>query len=277
MTYAMENPRSTKKLLDSRVALYNRADFIERDPVCIPHLFTKRQDIEIAGLFAAVFAWGNRTTIVAKSKELMRRMDDAPYDFVRNHSDKDLKSLSDFVHRTFQATDLLWLLHFLHHHYTGKWQPPGRTGQGNAIEIPSLESAFSHGIGKRDTDTGKALAAFHRYAFSLPDAPGRTRKHIPDPERGSSCKRLNMFLRWMVRNDDKGVDFGIWDSIRPSQLVCPLDVHVARVARKMGLLERKAADWKAALELTQNLRKLDRNDPVKYDYALFGMGIEEHY
>jgi uncharacterized protein (TIGR02757 family) len=197
-------------------------------------------------------------------------MDDAPYEFVRNHSGNDLRQLSDFVHRTFQSTDLLWFVHFLHHHYNSL---KGQEGK----EEPSLESAFNRGMGKRDRDTEKALAGFHRYFFSLPDAPGRTRKHIPDPERGSSCKRLNMFLRWMVRKDGKGVDFGIWDSIKPSQLVCPLDVHVARVARRLGLLKREAADWRAAIELTENLRRLDPKDPVKYDFALFGMGIEEHY
>ena len=263
----MENLRQIKKLLDSRVSLYNRAEFIERDPVSIPHLFSLRQDIEIAGLFAAVFAWGNRTTIVSKSRELMRRMDDAPYEFVRNHSENDLRRLADFVHRTFQSTDLLWFVHFLHHHFAST--PDNET--------PSLESAFSMAMRKRDRDTEKALAGFHRYFFSLPDAPGRTRKHIPDPERGSSCKRLNMFLRWMVRKDDKGVDFGIWDTIRPSQLVCPLDVHVARVARRLGLLKRESSDWRAAIELTESLRRLDPKDPVKYDFALFGMGIEEHY
>jgi uncharacterized protein (TIGR02757 family) len=266
----MEELREIKKLLDSRLSLYNRAEFIERDPVSIPHRFSRRQDIEIAGLFAAVFSWGNRTTIVSKSRELMRRMDDAPYEFVRNHSENDLRQLSDFVHRTFQSTDLLWFVHFLHHHYNSLTDREGK-------EEPSLESAFNRGMGKRDRDTEKALAGFHRYFFSLPDAPGRTRKHIPDPERGSSCKRLNMFLRWMVRKDGKGVDFGIWDSIKPSQLVCPLDVHVARVARRLGLLKREAADWRAAIELTENLRRLDPKDPVKYDFALFGMGIEEHY
>jgi uncharacterized protein (TIGR02757 family) len=266
----MEDLRTIKKLLDGRVALYNRIDFIERDPVSIPHLFSRRQDIEIAGLFAAVFAWGNRTTIVSKSRELMRRMDDAPYEFVRNHSENDLRRLSDFVHRTFQSTDLLWFVYFLRHHYETE---ASRSGSNDA----SLESAFNRNMGRRDTDTGKALTGFHRYFFSLPDAPGRTRKHIPDPERGSSSKRLNMFLRWMVRKDDKGVDFGIWESIIPSQLVCPLDVHVARVARRLGMLKRDAADWRAAIELTENLRLLDPKDPVKYDFALFGMGIEEHY
>lgn len=266
----MEDLRKTKRLLDTRVSLYNRSGFIERDPVSIPHRFSVRQDIEIAGLFAAVFAWGNRTTIVSKSRELMRRMDDAPYDFIRNHTEADLGSLSDFVHRTFQTTDLLWFVHLLHHHYT-------TATEGDGSEESSLESAFSRFMDRRDTDTGMALAGFHRYFFSLPHAPDRTRKHIPDPDRGSSCKRLNMFLRWMVRRDDKGVDFGIWDSIRPSQLVCPLDVHVARVARRLGILKREAADWKAAIELTENLRRMDPEDPVKYDFALFGMGIEEHY
>ena len=253
---------------------YNRPEFLERDPVSIPHRFTRREDIEIAGLFAAVFAWGNRTTILAKSAELLRRMDDAPFDFVIGHRPTDLKGLIGFRHRTFNDTDLLYFVSFLHHHYTGRIRP---ASSAPGIGTPSLETAFSCTLGRGDTDTTRALAGFHRYFFSLPDAPGRTRKHIPSPARGSTCKRLNMYLRWMVRRDRRGVDFGLWRSFRPSQLVCPIDVHVARTARRFGLLQRTQTDWQAALELTGELRRMDPKDPVRYDFALFGLGAEEGY
>lgn len=253
---------------------YNGPGFLERDPVSIPHRFTRREDVEIAGLFAAVFAWGNRTTILAKSRELLQRMDDAPFDFVTHHRPSDLKRLLGFRHRTFNDTDLLYFVSFLHHHYTGRIRPPGSAADTG---IPSLETAFSAWMRRADTDTTRALAGFHRYFFSLPDAPDRTRKHIPNPERGSTCKRLNMYLRWMVRRDRRGVDFGLWRSIRPAQLVCPIDVHVARTARRFGLLQRTQTDWQAALELTEQLRRMDAKDPVRYDFALFGLGAEEGY
>jgi uncharacterized protein (TIGR02757 family) len=262
------------EFLNQRVELYNQPSFIEKDPVSIPHKFSQKQDIEIAGFFAAVFSWGNRTTIIKKSAELMRLMDNAPFDFVCNHRENDLARLTGFVHRTFNSTDLLYFIHFLHHHYTGKIKP----GKKNSKEKePTLETAFSHWMEKGDADTARALSGFHRYFFSLEDAPRRTHKHIATPEKNSSCKRLNMFLRWMVRKDDKSVDFGIWKTIRAEQLVCPLDLHVARVARRFGLLSRPQADWHSAIELTENLRLMDPGDPVKYDFALFGLGIEERY
>ncbi len=253
---------------------YNQPGFLARDPVSIPHRFSRREDVEIAGLFAAVFAWGNRTTILAKSRELLQRMDDAPFDFITSHRPSDLKHLLGFRHRTFNDTDLLYFVSFLHHHYTGRIRP---TGNGVESDPPSLETAFSCWMHRGDTDTTRALAGFHRYFFSLPDAPERTRKHIPNPERGSTCKRLNMYLRWMVRRDRRGVDFGLWRSIRPAQLVCPIDVHVARTARRFGLLQRTQTDWQAALELTEQLRRMDAKDPVRYDFALFGLGAEEGY
>ena len=257
------------------MALHDRPDFIGRDPVSIPHRYTRRQDVEIAGLFAAVFAWGNRTTIIAKSNDLLRRMDDAPFDFVTGHRPSDLKGLLGFRHRTFNDTDLLYFIHFLHHHYTGRIRPVA--SDTPPTDPISLESAFSTWMHRKDPDTSRALAGFHRYFFSLPDAPDRTRKHIPTPDRGSSCKRLNMFLRWMVRRDRQGVDFGLWHGIRPAQLVCPLDVHVARTARRFGLLQRPQTDWQAAIELTEALRRMDPRDPVRYDFALFGLGAEEGY
>jgi uncharacterized protein (TIGR02757 family) len=187
-------------------------------------------------------------------------MDNAPYDFVMHHRSKDLKKLLQFKHRTFNATDLLYCIEFFKHHYSNS---------------KSLETAFTKWMHKSDADVENALAGFHHYFFSLPHIPERTRKHIATPQKNSSCKRLNMFLRWMVRNDNNGVDFGIWKIIAPAQLVCPLDVHVARVARHLQLLRQPQNNWAAALELTASLRKLDREDPVKYDFALFGIGVNE--
>ncbi len=246
------------ELLNAKVELYNQQAFIKDDPICIPHLFTKQQDIEIAGLFAAAFAWGNRTTIINKSKELLQLMDNAPYDFCRHHSYTELEKLLHFKHRTFNTTDLLYFIEFFKFHYRN---------------YETLETAFTtHG-----ETVEQMLTGFHHYFFSLDDIPARTKKHIATPERNSTCKRLNMYLRWMVRQDDTGVDFGIWKNISPSQLICPIDVHVARVARGLNILTRKQTDWLAALELTEYLRTLDKNDPVKYDFALFGMGVMEKY
>jgi uncharacterized protein (TIGR02757 family) len=258
------------EFLNRKVEEYNRPSFIEADPVCIPHLFTARADIEIAGLFAAVFAWGNRTTIIAKSRELMQRMDMRPHEFVLHHGADDLRGLLSFKHRTFTATDLLYFVEVLKQHYS---------------RHDSLETAFLTGMGNRDKDTTGSLNGFYSYFFGavwerVEDAseiPARTRKHIAAPFRGSTCKRLNMYLRWMVRPADGGVDFGLWKGISPSQLVIPIDLHVARVARRFGLLQREALDWQAALELTAWLRRLDPTDPVKYDYALFALGVIEKF
>ena len=256
------NHKDLKKFLDKKVDEYNQPFFISSDPICIPHQFTKKQDIEIAGLFAALFAWGNRTTIINKSRELMQLMDNAPYAFCTQHADTDLKKFLEFKHRTFNTTDLLYFIAFLKFHYAAH---------------DSLEIAFSQGMNKKEATIEKGLIGFYHYFFSLPDSPSRTHKHIASPEKKSSCKRLNMFLRWMVRTDKKGVDFGIWKNISPAQLVCPIDVHVARVAKRFGFCERKQTDWQSALELTAHLRNLDKSDPVKYDFALFGLGVIEHY
>jgi uncharacterized protein (TIGR02757 family) len=251
-----------KDFLNRKVDEYNQPSFIDNDPVCIPHLFTKKQDIEIAGLFAALFAWGNRTTIINKSKELIELMGNEPHAFCIGHSDEELKRLLHFKHRTFNPTDILYFILFLKHHYT---------------IAKSLETAFTRWMDKEDENIENALNGFHHYFFSLPDAPLRTRKHIASPQKNSTCKRLNMFLRWMVRQDKKGVDFGIWKNIKPAQLICPIDVHVARVARRFNLLQRNALDWQAAAELTEYLRTLDDEDPVKYDFALFGLGAIEKF
>jgi uncharacterized protein (TIGR02757 family) len=253
---------SLKEFLDRKVDEYNRPSFIEHDPVSIPHLFSERQDIEIAGFFASIFAWGNRTAIINKSKELMKLMDDSPYEFIINHSEKDLKRLLQFKHRTFNTTDLLYFILFLKHHYR---------------QSKTLETAFSNWMDRKDETIEKALIGFHDYFFSLKDAPVRTKKHIATPKRNSTCKRLNMFLRWMVRGDNCGVDFGIWNTISSPQLICPIDVHVARVAKRFNLVARKQIDWQTALELTARLKKFDPNDPVKYDFALFGLGVVEKF
>lgn len=265
-----------KNFLDSKVEQYNRPDFIALDPICIPHLFTKKQDIEISGFFAAVLAWGQRKTIINKCKELLNRMDNSPYDFILQHEDTDLKPLLNFKHRTFNDTDLLYFISFLKAHYAS---------------YGSLEQAF---IPKEDfllpiastveVDDEKtyvnfniedALNYFRSNFFSLEDFPHRTKKHISSPRQKSTCKRLNMFLRWMVRKDDNGVDFGIWNILNSKDLICPCDVHVDRVGRLLGLITRKKTDWLTALELTENLKQFDPADPVKYDFALFGLGVEK--
>ncbi len=250
--------KELKEFLDYKLEAFNTPSFIKDDPISIPHRYRKKQDIEISAFFAAIFAWGNRKTIINKASELMSLMDDAPFQFVMEHEDRDLKKLLRFSHRTFNSTDLLYFIDFFRHHY-----------QKNA----SLEQAFA-GTGK---DMESMLSLFHHYFFSLPDIPERTRKHIATPEKNSSCKRLNMFLRWMVRKDEKGVDFGLWENISPSQLICPIDLHVERVATKLGLLDPGLRGWKAAKSLTLRLSELDPRDPVKYDLALFGLGVIEKF
>jgi uncharacterized protein (TIGR02757 family) len=246
--------------LDECVELYNQPFFIEKDPICIPHRFSRLQDIEIMGFWVAMLAWGQRPTIIRNAERLIERMDGAPYDFIMNHQEEDLKRFLDFKHRTFQPTDTLYFLAFFRDYYT---------------RHHSLEETFAKGLSKEDANVEAALIHFHEQFFSLPDAPQRTRKHVATPKRNSTCKRLNMFLRWMVRNDSTGVDFGLWKRISPRQLLIPLDVHVDRIARRLGLLERKQTDWKAVLELTEALRAFDPDDPVKYDFALFGIGVLE--
>jgi uncharacterized protein (TIGR02757 family) len=253
--------KDLKIFLNSKVDLYNQPSFIKDDPISIPHSFTKKQDIEIAGFFAAIFAWGNRTTIINKSKELMGLMENDPHQFCLDHSTTDLKKLLAFKHRTFNATDLLYFISFFKMHYSNH---------------QSLETAFTKWMYKTDETVENGLKGFYHYFFSLPDIPERTRKHIASPEKNSSCKRLNMYLRWMVRSDGNGVDFGIWKKIDPAQLICPLDVHVVRVAKELKLLQKQPFNWQSALELTAFLRTLDKADPVKYDFALFGMGVMEH-
>lgn len=251
-----------KVFLDRKADEYNRPSFILNDPICIPHSFSKKQDIEIAGFFAAILAWGNRTTIINKSRELMQMMDNAPHAFCLQPSETGLKRLMHFKHRTFNATDILYFVEFFHQHYN---------------QSDSLETAFTQGLSAKDENIENGLRHFYTYFFSLPDVPKRTMKHIATPDRNSTCKRLNMFLRWMVRKDKCGVDFGIWKKISPSQLICPIDVHVARVARRLNLVTRNQTDWLTALELTAHLKQLNPKDPAKYDFALFGLGVMEKF
>lgn len=249
-----------KEFLDQKVAEYNRPDFITLDPISIPHRFSKKQDIEISGFIAATLAWGQRKTIINKCIELLGMMDNAPHDFILNHQEEDLKPFLHFKHRTFNDIDTLYFIAFFRWFYQNH---------------ESLEEAFTIGWTEDVDVMERLLFNFHDFFFQLPDAPQRTRKHVATPKRKAACKRINMFLRWMVREDDKGVDFGIWKTIKPYQLICPCDLHVDRVGRKLGLINRKHTDWQTAVELTERLRIFDPQDPVKYDFALFGMGILE--
>ena len=278
-----------KEFLDRKVEAYNRPSFIENDPICIPHRFAGKQDREIAGFFAAILAWGHRKTIINKCTELLARMDNAPFEFIKNHSENDLRQLFGFRHRTFNDTDLLYFVNFLRVHYAqfgsleDAFVPPSTRGEfraefmdsglpGEGAEVSS-PTCYLGSLAGRAFTMEEALNHFRSYFFGLPDYPLRTRKHISSPQQNSACKRLNMYLRWMVRQDDAGVDFGLWQRIMPAQLICPCDVHVERVARKLGLIHRKQSDWRTACELTDNLRSLDADDPVRYDFALFGLGV----
>ena len=249
------NKEELKIFLDEKVDYYNQPSFIENDPIRIPHRFTKKQDIEIAGFFAAIFAWGIRKTIINKSLDLLNRMDNSPHEFILHHDKQDLKGLLGFKHRTFNDVDLLFLVDVFKRHYS---------------KNDSLETAF---ISEKKTQQAR-LEHFYDYLFSYEHLK-RTQKHISTPAKNSACKRINMYLRWMIRKDKRGVDFGIWNNMSPADLIIPMDVHVCRVSEKLGLLEHPKANWKQAVMLTQKLRQFDANDPVKYDFALFGMGVAE--
>ena len=242
--------------LEKKIMEYNQISFIEKDPISIPHRFHVKQDIEIAGFFSAHFAWGNRTTIIKKSLELMQLMDDAPFDFIQNHQAPDLKRFEHFKHRTFQFDDLCYFIHFLNFRYS---------------KYDSLEQAY----GENATMTMKErLIYFHHYFFSLEHLT-RTRKHISTPAKNAACKRQNMFLRWMVRKDKSGVDFGIWNQIKMSDLHLPLDVHVANVSYHLGILNDKKSSWINTEKLTHFFREITSEDPAKFDFALFSLGVEE--
>jgi len=253
------NKIELKEFLDSKVEQYNNVKFIESDPIQIPHKFTKKEDIEIAGFLTATIAWGNRKSIINNAFRMMEMMEQSPFDFVINHNEYDLERLRPFVHRTFNGNDFIQFVTSLKNIYTNH---------------NGLESVFSN---NSESDSLQlAISKLKTIFFEKPHLE-RTRKHVSDPLNNSAAKRINMFLRWMVRNDNAGVDFGIWKNLTPSQLSCPLDVHSGNVARKLGLLKRKQNDAKALLELDNRLRELDRKDPVKYDYALFGLGVFEGF
>lgn len=249
-----------KAFLEERFLKYNAPDFIEADPISIPHQFSLKEDIEIAGLLSALIAWGRRDLIVRSARALVGRMGESPLDFLLAASDEHLLDFQDFVYRTFQGMDCYFILSGLRKVYA---------------ELGGLEQVMR--LLPEDQDTRRAIAGLRDAISSVPDFPQRTFKHLANPQTGSSAKRLNMFLRWMVRKDKRGVDFGLWSSIRPDQLICPLDVHTGTVARKLGLLSRKQNDWKAALALTERLRVFDPVDPVKYDFALFGLGVHKDW
>jgi len=251
---------SLKDTLEHYANKFNTHEFIGLDPISIPHQFSLKQDIEISAFWTAMLAWGQRKTIINKANELMKLMDHSPYDFIINHKESDRKAFLNFKHRTFNATDSLYFLEFFQQFYS---------------KHSSLESAFSEHLTEDNMTVEQALIGFHNTFFALPVAPKRTRKHVATPIRKSRCKRINMFLRWMVRKDGKGVDFGIWNKISPAQLLIPLDVHVERVARSFQLIKRKQNDFNTVLELTKTLRAFDPDDPVKYDFALFGLGVLE--
>ncbi|NJB35533.1 TIGR02757 family protein [Croceivirga sp. JEA036] len=247
-----------KSFLDEKAAFYENPEFLETDPIQIPHTFTRKEDIEISGFLTATIAWGNRKSIINNAQKMMRFLDQAPYDFVMNHKDKDLLALQSFVHRTFNGDDFSFFIKGLHHIYK---------------EYGGLENVFKSHQSK--TSLQPAISQL-KLLFFEPEHLSRTQKHVSDPAKGSAAKRINMFLRWMIRPNTKGVDFGLWD-ISTAKLSCPLDVHSGNVARKLKLLKRKQNDAKALQELDTSLQKLDPIDPVKYDFSLFGLGVFESF
>lgn len=248
-----------KQFLDEKVILYNNPKFIESDPIQIPHNFSKKEDIEIAAFLTATISWGNRKMIIKNAFKMMELLDNSPHDFILNHKEADLKTFENFVHRTFNFIDFQQFIKSLQHIYQN------HRGLENALLIKDNSKNYQ-----------TAIHLFKQLFFEVPHQK-RTQKHVSDPLKNSAAKRINMYLRWMVRNDNTGVDFGIWKTHSPSHLSCPLDVHSGNVARKLKILTRKQNDWKALSELDHNLRKLDKNDPVKYDFALFGLGVFEKF
>lgn len=251
------NHQEILELLEEKYDKFNRDFFVESDPVSVPHMFSKKEDIEIAGFLAATIAWGQRATIIKNATKMVQLMDFNPHDFVLNHSKKDLQKFKEFKHRTFNGQDMVFFIQSLKNIYTNH--------QG-------LEQVFS----KNATSIYASIHYFKNVFFEI-EHPIRAEKHVSDPVKNSASKRINMYLRWMVRNDNRGVDFGIWKNILTKDLMCPLDVHSGNVARKLGLLSRSQNDWKATEELTSQLKKFDGNDPVKYDFSLFGLGVFEKF
>lgn len=246
-----------KAYLNAKAEFYENPEFLETDPLQVPHRFSIKEDIEISAFFTATLAWGNRKTIINSALRLLELLDNAPYDFICNHTNGDLKSLSTFVHRTFNGDDLIFFVKALNHCYK---------------KYGGLEGIFTQYQEKSSLQP--AITKLKEHFFELPHLP-RTKKHVSNPATGSAAKRINMFLRWMVRSNTKGVDFGIWKGVSPALLSCPLDVHSGAIARRLKLIKRSQNDAKALLELDGQLRKMDGHDPVKYDFALFGIGVFE--
>lgn len=261
-----------KEFLDESYFKYNRANFIENDPIQIPHLFTKKEDIEIAGFLAATIAWGNRKSIINNATKLVRYMDFAPHDFILNHTKKDLKPFENFVHRTFNGKDCIFFLQSLKNIYQNHGGLEMAFGSEATNYTKNTNSILSENSCS-SWQTKQRIISFRKLFLETKHLP-RSEKHISNPEQKSSAKRLCMFLRWMVRKDKQGVDFGIWKTISPSELCLPLDVHTGNVSRTLGLLTRKQNDWQAVEEITSVLKTFDNKDPVKYDFALFGLGVE---
>ena len=251
--------KETKEKLDYFVEKYNNSNFIEPDPIGLVHRFSDQKDIEIFGLIIATLSWGNRKSIINSGENLLKIMNNEPFNFIMNFKENELNLLDDFKHRTFNVFDLQFFILRLQKIYK---------------RFTSLEELFAPDF-EKNNNSFEAILNFRR-EFLGEDHEIRTKKHVANPNKGSAAKRINMFLRWMVRKDNKGVDFGIWNKISPSKLSCPLDIHSGRSARALNLLQRKQNDWKAVEELDISLRKLDNKDPVKYDFALFGMGIESN-
>ncbi|REJ80447.1 MAG: TIGR02757 family protein [Bacteroidetes bacterium] len=252
------NPTELKEFLDEKARQYNRPEFIESDPISIPHLFSKKEDIEISAFLTSIISWGQRKIIIRNARNLISLMDDSPHDFILQHTHQDLRRFSAFVHRTFLPSDCAFFIGALKQIY----------------QKDGLESYFQNLNSPEQTENSLTL---FRNDFFGKRHPSRLRKHLPDPKAGSAAKRMNMFLRWMIRKDNHGVDFGIWQNNSSKHLLCPLDLHSGRVSRKLGLLIRTSNDWKAVLELTAKLREFDPEDPVKYDFALFGLGVFEKF
>jgi len=255
----MVNKIDLNKLKDYLESKYNKfanLEFIENDPIQIPHLYGSKEDIEISGFITSTIAWGQRVSIIKNSRHFMELMDDSPYDFVINHTQTDLERFSKAVHRTFNGEDLAFFIMSLKNIYVNH----------NGLE----------GVLGNSSNVYSNLTSFYKIFFEPEHLP-RTRRHVANVESGSAAKRLNMFLRWMVRDDGRGVDFGLWKNISPADLYIPLDIHSGRIARLLGLLKRNQNDWKAVCELTDILRKFDPLDPVKYDFALFGVGVNEDF
>lgn len=253
------NNYDLKEFLETKVIQYNTVDFIEPDPISVPHRYSLKEDVEIAGFLASSIAWGNRKMITKNGHRMMDLLGNSPYDFIMSHEVYQLERLDGFVHRTFNAGDFKHFIKALKHIYTNKG---------------GLENIFIEN--QTDTSLQPAIHALNEAFFEIPHL-SRTRKHVADPNKGSVAKRINMCLRWFIRNDNTGVDLGIWNNISPSKLSCPLDVHSGNVARKLGLITRKQNDSKTLKQLDTSLRLFDPTDPVKYDFALFGLGIFEGF